>query len=114
MNVNGSRFHLLLGKDDWGRCMALAADGKRLRLATQWKRAAPSDEVPSWDTLRNRLTLAQIDADLPSTPHEVTYSPADRRAGAADAAGNLYVVSADRGGIEVLSRGSGALSAFWP
>jgi len=34
MNVNGSRFHLLLGRDDWGRC--LDGDGGAARELGSW------------------------------------------------------------------------------
>ena len=35
MNVNGSRFHLLLGEGDWGRCLVHTEDAWR-RLTDWW------------------------------------------------------------------------------
>jgi phage tail-like protein len=113
MNVNGSRYHLLHGKDDWGACTVIVA-GKRRKLAAQWKLPLPPADVPAWNEERGHLSLAQIDADIPATQGERTYLASDRRGAAADANGNLYVVNDARGGIDVVSRGSGRTSAFWP
>lgn len=113
MNVNGSRYHLLYDMDDWGDCTVMLG-GKRRKLAAQWKLAAPPEEVPAWNDDRGYLGLAQLDAELPATPGERAYLPADRRGLAADAYGNIYVVSDGRHGIDVFSRDGSATSVFWP
>ena len=46
MNVNGARFHLLLGANDWGRCGALVVDVEQT-LEAIWKTAETSGEIPS-------------------------------------------------------------------
>lgn len=113
MNVNGSRYHLLYGQDDWGECTVLLA-GKRRKLSAQWKLTVPPEDVPVWKDDRGYLGLAQLDAELPATPGERAYLSTDRRGLAADAYGNIYVVSDTRHGIDVFSRDGNATSAFWP
>ncbi len=113
MNVNGSRYHLLYGEDDWGECSVMLA-GKRRKLAAQWKLKVPPQEVPRWNSDRSYLGLAQLDAELPATPGERAYLPADRRGVAADAYGNIYVVSDTGHGIDAFSRDANATSTFWP
>ncbi|HUD27579.1 MAG TPA: hypothetical protein VMQ93_01825, partial [Novosphingobium sp.] len=113
MNVNGARYHMLYGRDDWGACAVMVA-GKRRKLSAQWKLAIPPATVPAWNAERGHLSLAHLDADIPATQGERSYLAADRRGAAADANGNLYVVNDARDGIDVISRGSGRTSAFWP
>jgi phage tail-like protein len=113
MNVNGSRYHLLYGKDDWGECTVMLAD-KRRKLAAQWKLTIPPAGVPVWSDDRGYLGLEQLDTELPATQGEQAYLPADRRGLAADAYGNIYVVSDTGHGIDVFSRDGNATSAFWP
>jgi len=112
MNVNGARFHLLLGQEDWGACSVLRG-GARRRLSAQWKKPVPPEDAPAWDS-PGHLTLAQVDARIPDTPGEAAFRPDSRRAIATDRAGNLYFVGDDRRSIRVVSRGSGKASAFWP
>lgn len=113
MNVNGARYHLLYGKDDWGGCAVVLA-ARRRKLATQWKLPLPPEQVPAWNETRGALGLAQLDADVPATSGERAFVPADRRGVAADAYGNLYVVNDRRDGIDVVAREGGAPSRFWP
>jgi len=79
MNVNGSRFDLLLGRDDWGRC--LDGDGGHARTLGEWWSASVDDPalalpstLPDWDgpaSEENRsqgeLRIRPVRIDLPST-----------------------------------------------
>lgn len=119
MNVNGSRFELLLGRGDWGRC--LDGDGDRARTAASWWDGAvvspPVDlppRLPAWDAQRAELTLPPVAIDLPSTPGEARLQPGARRAAAADRHGNVYHVGADGASLHVTSRGARSADAFWP
>ena len=112
MNVNGARYHLLLGKDDWGACAVLRA-GRRRKLAAQWKLGTPED-VAGWNEERSQLGLAQRDAAIPVTPGERAYLASDRRGLAADAYGNLYGVDDTRHGIGVVPRDGLSADVFWP
>ncbi|MEO6092091.1 MAG: phage tail protein [Novosphingobium sp.] len=116
MNVNGSRFHMMLGMADWGRC---TAGGTALQEA--WDdRANPlmtdaiDPAIAGWDAASARLTLARLPEALLPTPGEAALTAAGRRAAAADRHGNLYVLSADRSGIEVIGALQRQAAAFWP
>lgn len=124
MNVNGARFHLLLGASDWGRCAATVVDVENT-LEAIWKTAEKSGEIPSgapgspgppgWDRLRNLLTLAPRAVPLPATAGEPLFDAASRRGAVADRFGNLYFVSDDRGALRVEAAGSAETAKpFWP
>ncbi len=119
MNVNGSKFHLFLGAEDWGRCDVVYASGSRASLAKGWAArdslAEKSIQVPRWDKREQKLTLAQEPVVLPKTIGETEFRNADRRGVAADRNGNIYVIAkdADQNRIEVQSSGTGTMSTFW-
>lgn len=114
MNVNGSRFHLLLGAKDWGACTTAAARPKR--LDSLWERllVAPDPNIPVYDETIGRLMLAPLVEAIPDTPGELRFTPADHRVAASDRNGNLYHVTDDGLGLMVRSAGSGAVTRFWP
>lgn len=125
MNVNGSRFHLLLGRDDWGRCLAPMDDGAWRRLADWWSDASASPPVamPSgsiepaplaWDARREDLRLQGQLIEIGAIPGEASPTLEGRRAAAADRYGNVYWIDGDRRRLRVWSVGSDRESAFWP
>ncbi len=76
MNVNGSRFQLLLGAADWGRCRVLADDVPGEQLSVLWARGgaqamvspAGHDAPPlTWDAQRDELRLQGLPIVLPDT-----------------------------------------------
>jgi phage tail-like protein len=117
MNVNGSRFQLLLGKADWGTCT-----GPDQSLGAYWTPDADSPEVavphntlPSWDEESDRLSLSQLVEELPATAGEAPVSVSDRRAAAVDRFGNVYAISESRLAIDVTPPDNGGIaSIFWP
>lgn len=117
-NVNGARYHLVLGEADWGRAADSDAVGA-LRLADWW---APQGSpmlavpltVPAWDTPRQELTLRPRAIELPATAGETPLALSARRAATADRHGNVYRIADDRLSLRVTSVGSGVESAFWP
>ena len=130
MNVNGARFHLLLGASDWGRCGAVVGDVEKT-LEAIWKTAEKSGEIPpgapsspgapgspappGWDRQRNLLTLAPRAVPLPATAGEPLFDAASRRGAVADRFGNLYFVSDDRSALLVEAAGGGETAKpFWP
>jgi phage tail-like protein len=117
MNVNGSRFHLLLGREDWGRCFD-SDETDALTLDTWWRDAPVSPafaaKIPEWDAERNELRIRSEQILLPPTPRETPFTLASRRGAAADRHGNIYYISGDRSTLLVWSVGSQRESAFWP
>jgi phage tail-like protein len=117
MNVNGSRFQLLLGRQDWGRCVDRDEEDAR-ELASWWMGQSPPLEVPAelpdWDEQRHEIILPQELIELPATPGEVRLTLDARRGAAADRNGNVYRVGDDRHTLRVTSSGSGNETTFWP
>ncbi|MFL5581157.1 MAG: phage tail protein [Gemmatimonadaceae bacterium] len=118
-NVNGSRFDLLLGRADWGRC--LDGDGAGARTAAElWDGVAadaallvPTD-LPDWDAQASELRLRPVRIDLPRTPGESPLALDARRAAAADRHGNVYRIGGDGASLVVFSAGDSREGAFWP
>jgi len=118
MNVNGARFHLLLGAVDWRRCEG-SVGGVATALGEIWDQVAATgtvlDGVPGWDRQRQVVTLAPLPVALPLTRGEPLYDATSRRGAVADRFGNLYVVADDRLSLRVEGANSGEpASAFWP
>ena len=118
MNVNGARFHLLLGSDDWRRCRAVV-EGDERALGAIWDGAAAAGLLPAaapgWDRLRQEVTLAPLPVTLPLTRGEPILGAANRRGAVADRFDNLYVVAEDRRSLLVEAAGPGqTASRFWP
>ncbi|MGZ8157271.1 MAG: phage tail protein [Methylobacter sp.] len=124
MNVNGSRFHLLLGQSDWGRCFVRVSDdnlGDRYRrlnnqMPDNHLQSPPFDEILplAWDFNLNEVCLQSEPIPLGNTPGEAPLNLNDRRSAAADKYGNIYWIDADNKRLRVWSVGSGRESAFWP
>ena len=120
MNVNGSRFHMLLGRADWGACRMPAGPVRRKALTSLWPRAddpanqAANPDTPYWNGKYSELTLAPLDENLPGAPDDTVLQPALRRSCASDAAGNLYLLSDDARGIEIVAAVDAVASPFWP
>jgi phage tail-like protein len=119
MNVNGSRFELLLGRADWGRCRDGDADGART-LDAAWRGELASPPVdpgpmlPAWEPARNEVILRPRLIELPATPAEQPFSLDSRRTASADRNGNVYRIGDDRATLVVFSAGSRRESVFWP
>jgi phage tail-like protein len=116
MDVNGARFALLLGAEDWGRCRAPAGT-KLAKLADAWDARAhgkSSSVAADWDDTRQELTLRADVSVFKAPPGDRAVTLDDRRGAALDRNGNVYWVDAARAGIAVLSSGSGNVSTFWP
>lgn len=119
MNVNGSRFHLLLGRDDWGRC--LDGDTNAARALRSWwdgavssPPAALDQKFPDWDVELKEVSLKGLLLELPETQGETQLSLDARRCASADRYGNVYRIGDDRSSLRVFSAGSRRESTFWP
>jgi phage tail-like protein len=112
MNVNGSRFDLLLGREDWGRCVD--EDGADARTLASWWAGVPPDGLPWWDDERAELSLPPVAIALPRTPAEAPLTLDARRAAAADRNRSVYRIGDDRRSLLAFSAGSRRESTFWP
>ena len=119
MNVNGSRFELLLGRDDWGRC--LDGDGDQARTLASWWDATltsppvelPAD-LPAWDARRREIGIQPLTISLPATPSEAPLQLDARRCASADRYGNVYRIGDDRQTLVIRPAGSRREGTFWP
>jgi phage tail-like protein len=125
MDVNGTKFHLLLGLSDWSSC----TDTHGVKLGLAGDLASPPGQPGSppvepgsppfagdlaWDGRRHELTLVPIPYDPPSDTRAAPLQPSDRRGAASDSFGNWYWIGPDGRSILVRSSGSGTASTFWP
>src|SRR5713226_6517191 len=137
MDANGTRFHLILGKDDWSRCTDCSNEQSLALLADAWQRsAAGGDTVLEWDaqllefTLQPRLfsdktelewdvnryelTLRSRLFQLPTTKEQKQALDISNRRGAdRDRYGNWYWIDETGSEIRVNSVGTGLTSHFW-
>ena len=112
MDVNGTRFQLLLGSGDWGNCSE-TEDGATT-LAQAWKNSDPTGGAScAWDEEHAQLILQpcllQIVASLSHTPPQLS----DRRGAGRDRYGNWYWIDRTGGELLVNSVGTGNTTHFW-
>ncbi|HYH79732.1 MAG TPA: phage tail protein [Longimicrobium sp.] len=93
MDVNGTRFHLLLGRDDW-----VGARGPAARA--EWADGA--------------LGLQRLPVVFPARGLETPPTQDDRRGAGRDSFGNWYVIGADGRSIVARSHHDHAEVRFWP
>lgn len=111
MDANGSRFHLLLGRDDWGECSVAGA-----KLHDIWRALPPTVGAGklSWRAERQELTLEQRLLRFVAAPKDTFPSISNRRGAAGDRYGNFFWIDESERRLRVLSSGSGLTSDFWP
>lgn len=106
MDVNGTRFHLLLGLRDWAAC----EDGAGRPLGERW---AADEGDTAWDELRDEVGLRPLPFVFPQPRHDRPPAPGDRRGADADRFGNVYWIDQRRTGVLVRSVGTGTTAPFW-
>ena len=104
MDVNGTRFHLLLGEADWARC----------RTAGGRPAFDPAARAVQWNPAHHEVTLWRREFRFVGARGALRLTPADRRGAARDRFGSWYWIAPDRASLLVRSSGSHAVSAFWP
>lgn len=115
-DANGSRFALVLGRQDWGQCRldAAAWPGQPL-LDTLWSDEAESEAAPlAFDAAQASIGLAQRVSRFVPAKGDVAPSTAQRLGAAADANGNIYAIVDGGSRITVRNAGTGRVSTFWP
>lgn len=111
MDANGSRFHLLLGREDWAACRV----GGR-ELAETWETESPPHENRSglaYNQDREELILQKRLFKYIAAPADMRPDLANRRGAARDRYGNWYWIDETGFKIRVRSSGSRTVSDFW-
>ncbi len=111
MDANGTRFHLLLGKADWARC--LDEDGHVLGDAWKADPDARAEVALSWDDDRDELTLLPRLFQFVAAAKDVPPAIDDRRGAGRDRFGTWYWISENGTEILVASAGTQVTSHFW-
>jgi phage tail-like protein len=106
MDANRTRFHLLLGRQDWARCR----DADDRPLGELWKRE-PTDVA--YDEEREELTLQPLPFRFPAGATATVLELQARRGAARDRYGNWYWIDAVPTAVLVNSAGTGATTRFW-
>jgi phage tail-like protein len=110
MDANGTRFHLLLGYDDWARC---AVEGVELKDLWSASPPRPDGGGLEWNESGAELTLRSKLLKFVAAPKDVAPSLESRRGAGSDQYGNWYWIDDSKRKIRALSTGSGATSDFW-
>lgn len=111
MDVNGTRFKLLLDRPDWAAC----TDENGEPLGRLWAGTAPgADPRVAWDESRHELTLRPEVFEFPAAALDRPPRLVDRRGAGADVFGNWYWIGTDARRILVESAGDGSTAQFWP
>src|SRR5687767_14877851 len=111
MDANGTKFHLLLGPDDWSRC---TTEGSR--LAEIWNASPPRLRTSklAWNESRAELTLARRLFKFVAASGDTKPSIENRRGAGGDAYGNWFWIDQSERAIVVRSSGTNATTVFWP
>ena len=113
MDVNGVRFHLLLGFDEWAVC----SDGTRpIAVRPENGVLALRDTGDlDWDSNRHELTLKrELSLLPPPSVAAAPLGPANRRGAGRDRFGNWYWIDDTGRSIRVNSDDASGSAPFWP
>jgi len=119
MDANGTRYHLLLGRDNWGTC-ALASG---LTLRDVWAAQRPDPDPNrekeldsanlAWNKERSELTLEPLLFQYIAAPRDESPAIEDRRGADRDQFENWYWIDDSRSAILARSSGSQQTTRFW-
>lgn len=114
MDANGTRFHLLLGRDDWAQCTVDTPSGAK-SLKELWELLpAQGGSGFSWNEERNELTLEPRLFKFTAAPKDTFPLLENRRGAGRDVFGNWYWIDETSLKLHVRSIGSGEVTDFWP
>lgn len=108
MDSNGTRFHMLLGENDWALCTG--TDGPQSAFSP------PTGGTSSplyWDRDRNELMLHPVRFEFVTPRRDNTPTLDSRRGSGCDRFGNWYWIDESEQSILVNSSGSQVTSLFW-
>lgn len=113
MDINGTKFHLLYGRDDWGACVAID-DAAQRPLAELWALIDASEQPPlAWHPTGKYLHLARQAPLFVSSAETAPLSLDQRRGAGRDRYGHWYWIDAQQRGIRFLANGERTSVAFW-
>ncbi|HMF96394.1 MAG TPA: phage tail protein [Vicinamibacterales bacterium] len=114
IDVNGTRFHLLLGRGDFGqRCRTAPPEsGSQLEHVFQASTSG-ADAGFSWNPQQQVLTLGARVFSFKPAQRNVPVTLDDRRGAAFDIYGNVYWIAANGTEILVQSSSTGQTTHFW-
>lgn len=114
MDVNNTKFHLLLTRADWGNC-ALA---NGITLGDIWQSEDAGETFAGqpfdWDAEANEIALRRRVFKFKASEKDVKPRLENRRGAASDRYGNWYWIDETGLKIKVLSNGSKNVSDFYP
>ncbi len=103
MDVNGTRFQLLLGANDWGNC---TEDGIN-PLSQAWQNSDPYGGANSaWDEERSELIFRPCLLQIVGLQSHIPPRLSDRRGADRDRYGNWYWIDESGGTLKVNSDSS--------
>jgi phage tail-like protein len=111
VDANGTRFHLLLGRDDWARCSVAGTE-----LREWWELSSPPYLKTSglvFNDERAELTLQPRLFKFIAAPKDTRPDLSNRRGAGRDRYGNWYWIDETALKIRVRSSGSQLVSDFW-
>jgi len=115
MDVNGTKFHLLLNRTDWGNCKPERGSET---LGKIWQRESAgetvSDQKFDWNEKTNEITLKTRLFKFTASPKDDKPNLENRRGVGQDRYGNWYWIDETGLNIKVLSVGSNRVSDFYP
>jgi len=103
MDANQTRFHLVLGRDNWAQC----TDDAGSSILN-----SPAEEF-SWNAARSEVTLGVRLNVFHSSPGNVQPASDARRGAAQDRFGNFYWIAGPGTELLVNSVGTGVTTHFW-
>lgn len=109
MDVNGTRYHLLYGRDDWGT--TLLGDETGPALVDLWR--ANAHPPAEWDDGSASLRLARQAPLFRRAGRMPPFDLATRRGAGRDKYGNWYWIDPAETGIRFLPNGAYQSKAFW-
>lgn len=111
MDANGTKFHLLLSRDDWA---GSSVDGVELRQLWDTNFSPPTTVGVAFDEVRSELTLQSRLFKYVAAPKDTRPALTNRRGAGRDVYGNWYWIDETGFKIRVRSSGSRLVSDFWP
>lgn len=110
MDVNSTKFHLLLTKSDWGNSQ-IGQKSKPLSELWANKSANPPFD---WREETNEIALSRLAVKFEASKNDRKPDLNERRGAAADRYGNWYWIAENGSKIKVLSAGSNNVTDFYP